>query len=110
MDIKINIKIQNQVNLLANATISLLTDGYGWITIKGFQIWKSNILNARLGENINIKPTSQRNNFGKYITIVFIEGPEFWEKMETEIYQAYLDKLKNELPVEDIVIPDDFPF
>ena len=110
MDIKINIKIQNQVNLLANASISLLTDGYGWITIKGFQIWKSNVLNTRLGENINIKPPSQKNPFGKYITIVFIEEPKFWEKMEGEIFKAYKDKQIDERPVEDIVIPDNMPF
>jgi hypothetical protein len=106
--IKINIKIQNRGNLLANANISLLTDSYGWITIKGFQVWKSDILNIRLNEKINIKPTSQRSAFGKYLIIVFIEEQIYWEKMEKEIYKAYVDKQKDDLPVEDIVIPDDF--
>ena len=108
--IKINIKIQNRGKLLANANITLLTEGFGWITIKGFQIWESDILNNRLNEKINIKPTSQRTAFGKYLAIVFIEDQISWGKMEKEIYEAYKNKQLSEEPIEDIVIPEEMPF
>ncbi len=109
-NIKINIKIQNRGKLLANANITLLTEGFGWITIKGFQIWESDILNSRLNEKINIKPTSQRNAYGKYPTIVYVEDETSWGKMEKEIYEAYKNKQLNEEPIEDIIIPEEIPF
>jgi len=102
-NIKIHIKIKNMGTLLANADVSILSKGFGWITIKDFIIWESNILNTRLNANINIQPLAA-NVHGKFILKVFIDNLADWEKMEKEIYDAYLKKLLEGVPIE---IPDD---
>lgn len=96
MEIKINIKDKGA--LLANADVVIQTQGYGAITIKGFQIWKSECFNRRLKKYINIMPPSRRW-YGKYIKIVFFEDPLRWEKLEKEIFIEYTNN-------EPISIPD----
>lgn len=105
-NIKIHIKIKNLGPLLANADISILSEGFGWVSIKDFIIWDSNIVNSRLNANINIQPLSA-NVHGKFIKKVFIENSASWEKMEKEIYGAYLKKQLEAVPIE---IPDEIPF
>ena len=100
MNIKIDIKIKNIRSLLANANISLLTNDFGWIIIKDFQIWESNLLNTRLNDKINIVPILV-NVHGKYIVKVFIEDSVNWEKMEKAIYEAYKTKLLENAPIPD---------
>lgn len=99
-NIKIEIKIKDVGNLLANANLEILTDGYGWVTIKDFQIWVSNNLNSRLNENINIQPLSI-NAHGNYLKKVFFEDSSQWEKIESEIFDAYKKKLLEEVPIDE---------
>ncbi|MFA7301013.1 MAG: hypothetical protein WC069_01795 [Candidatus Shapirobacteria bacterium] len=99
-NIKIDIKIKDRGNLLANANLSIMTKDFGWINIRDFIIWSSNNLNIRLNEKINIQPLSV-NIHGKYHAKVFIENPSDWEKMEKEIYQAYKEKLLEGTPIEE---------
>src|SRR3990167_6757902 len=87
-NVKIRIFIKDKGNLLANATVSLETVYFGWITIKDFQIWRSQNLNSRLQEYINIKPL-QRNVWGKWLDRVFFEDTEKWYELEQRIYDAY---------------------
>lgn len=89
-DIKIEIKIKDIKTLLANATVSINTIPLGFVTIKGFAIWKSNHFNERLQEAINITPPSTRGF--KYIPIVFIENPKMWIELEQKIYDAFNTK------------------
>jgi len=108
MEEEINIKIimKNKGNLLANATVMVLTNKYGWVTIKGFQIWVSPLMNERLHEKINIQPPSSRGKFGRYISIAYFEEQGQWEIVERKIYEAYKTELNN----VDINIPEDIPF
>ncbi len=99
-NIKINIKIKNKGNLLANANLSLLTKDFGWINIKDFQIWRSSNLNSRLEDNINIQPPSI-NVHGKYIAKIFFEDIKKWEKIEEEIYYAYMRKTAEETKINE---------
>src|SRR3989338_3273357 len=96
-NVKIKITFPKKITkLLANATVSLNTVEYGFITIKGFQIWPSPNMNTRLQEQINITPPS-RQIYGKYMTFVYIENPESWQRLEERIYDAYhLAKTKND--------------
>ena len=87
-NVKIRIFIKNKNNLLANAIVSLETVYFGWITLKDFQIWRSQNLNSRLQEYINIKPL-QRNVYGKCLDRVFFEDNEKWYELEAKIYDAY---------------------
>ena len=105
-NIKINIKIKNKGSLLANADLLILTNDYGWVSIKDFIIWESKNFNERLGEKINIEPLSV-NVHGKYIKKVFIENLTDWEKMEKEIYEAYVKKVEEETPIN---VPEEIPF
>src|SRR3972149_8104473 len=86
--VKIRVFIKDKGNLLANATISLETVYFGFITIKNFQIWRSQNLNSTGQENINIKPL-QRNVYGKWLDRVFFEDTEKWYELEAKIYDAY---------------------
>lgn len=102
-NLKINIILKNKNNLLANATISIYTSDFGFITIKGFQIWKSKIYNERLRENINIQPTG-KYAYGRNIELVFIEDRQKWYELEQEIYLAYADKTNLEANKDEINI------
>lgn len=94
-DIKITIILkQKPPTLLANANVSINTILYGFITIKGFQIWKSQNFNERLQEAINITPP-MRLIYGRYISLVFIENPSKWHELELEIYNVYSSKRNN---------------
>lgn len=94
-NVKIRIFIKNKNNLLANAIVSIETVYFGWITLKDFQIWRSQNLNNRLMEFINIKPLS-RNIYGKWLERVYFEDQEKWFELEQRIYDAYFKAL-NEL-------------
>lgn len=94
--VKISIFLKDKDNLLANATVSLETTAYGFVTIKDFQIWKSKNMNQQLQEYINIQPPS-RNVWGKYILRAFFEDIESWNKLKERIYSAYnLARIKNQ--------------
>jgi len=109
MNIKIEIKIKYKVKLLANANLLILTNDFGWINIKDFQIWESNNYNKRLQEYINIKPPSVRV-FSKYIDRIFFEDVKQWEKIEKLIYDEYLKKLAESAPIPiNLNMPDELP-
>ncbi len=93
-NVKIKIVIKNKGNLLANATIRISTYDYGFVAIKSFQIWRSQIFNSRLKDNINIQPPGKKI-FSGYYSFVFLEDIQGWYELEQTIYLAYLDK-KNE--------------
>ena len=98
MNIKIEVKIKNKSKLLANANLMLLTSDFGWINIKDFQIWESNIFNRRLQNHINIKPPSARV-FSRYIDRIFFEDIREWEKIEKLIFDEYQKKLTESMPI-----------
>ena len=87
MDINIKITLKDKPNLLANATVSLNTITFGFVTIKNFAIWKSKHFNDRLQEAINITPPATRGF--KYTPIVFFETRDKWFDLEQQIYQAF---------------------
>ncbi|KKQ08913.1 hypothetical protein A3E66_04655 [Candidatus Daviesbacteria bacterium RIFCSPHIGHO2_12_FULL_37_16] len=93
--VKIRIFIKNKNNLLANAIVSLETVYFGWITLKDFQIWRSQNLNNRLMEFINIKPLS-RNIYGKWLERVYFEDQEKWFELEQRIYDAYFKAINEQ--------------
>lgn len=99
-EIKIEIKLQNQINLKANANIQFLTNNYGWITIKDFKIWKSPINNERLGVFINIEPPTVRQKTGRYLKRVFIEDEKKWIEVEKLIFDEYQNKLNESAPID----------
>ena len=94
-NVKIRIFIKNKNTLLANAIVSIETVYFGWITLKDFQIWRSQNLNNRLMEFINIKPLS-RNIYGKWLERVYFEDPEKWFELEARIYDAYFKALNEQ--------------
>lgn len=109
-DIKIKIILRDsKSNLLANANISINTIQFGFVTIKGFQIWKSHNLNERLQESINITPPT-RQVYGHYRFQVFFEDKTKWPIMEEMIYNAFLQIRNKRVETEDVDIdelPDD---
>ncbi len=88
--IKITILIRDKNTLLANANVCFYSD-FGMVTIKGFQIWKSNVFNERLGEGLNISPPSLQYKGGR-VQLVFFESKEQWYELERLIYSKYLEK------------------
>lgn len=107
-NLKIKIVLKDKNNLLANANITIKTVAFGYVTIKGFQIWKSNKFNDRLQEPLNVAPPSKQA-FGRYIQIVFLEDAKRWYELESRIYGAYLDvRNKSKIEYEDID-PEDLP-
>ncbi len=104
-NIKITVYPKNtSPNLLANANISVETARYGFITIKGFCIWKSDHLNERLQECMNITPPS-RAAYGRRIQIAFFEDPKKWEEVEMLIYSEFCrvrSGIDSDTLVEDI--------
>lgn len=108
VDVRITILLKEQPHLIANATVSLRTTIFGFVTIKGFQIWKSPRFNDRLQEAINITPPTKQI-FGKYFHQVFFENPKEWIALESRIYDVF-NKARSEnskkLPSEN-VSPDE---
>lgn len=98
-DTKITIIIKNKGRLIANANVSIETVLYGFVTIKGFQIWISNRLNGRLQEYINISPPSILI-YGKYSRQVFFEDEKKWEQLEEAIYNKLKEKGNIDLNVQ----------
>lgn len=108
-DIKITIILkQKPPTLLANANVSIRTVLYGFVTIKGFQIWKSRNFNERLQEAINITPP-MRPAFGRFIPLVFFEAPDKWYELELEIYNAFSSKRNNSQNHTEEVSIDEIP-
>lgn len=99
-EIKIEIKLLNQINLKANANVKFLTSSYGWITIKDYKIWKSSRNNERLGVFINIQPPTIRKTTGGYIERVFIEDEKKWAEVEKLIFDEYQNKLNESAPID----------
>lgn len=106
------VKIKNIKSLLANCDVTLETLDFGPVTIKGFQIWKSNHIHPRLQEEINITPPTVRS-YGKYISTVFFNVAAKWEGLEQGIYTEYhkeISKAGKEVANLDEVNPNDIPF
>ena len=109
-DVKIKVFIKDKNNLIANANVSLNTLDFGFVTIKGFQIWRSNVFNQRLNEQINITPPTKQT-FGRYTQQVFFEDKDKWYELEAKIYDVFNNDRNKKLSkqsVEDINI-DDIP-
>src|SRR3989344_8904358 len=97
-DVKITIILKKgSPKLLANATISIETVYFGFITIKGFQIWNSRIFNERLQEAINIVPPTIMP-YGHPYTFVFFEKEQKWFDLETRIYEAFVKERNMNIP------------
>ena len=109
--VKITITMKDKDNLIANATVSVKTEIYGWITIKNFCIWKSPILNDRIQEQINITPPSFRG-VGKFHPLIFVEDEKLWHALESRIYDAFhLERSKKSMDGNNEgVDPEDIPF
>jgi len=89
-DVRITIILKNSSNnLLANATISIETTYFGFVTIKGFQIWRSRVFNERLQEAINVKPPTIMP-YGRPYQFVFFEDKQKWFELESKIYDSFV--------------------
>ncbi|EKD57940.1 MAG: hypothetical protein ACD_57C00082G0005 [uncultured bacterium] len=89
-DVKITIILKKgSPKLLANATISIETVYFGFVTIKGFQIWNSRVFNERLQEAINIEPPTIMS-YGRPYNFVYFEKDQKWFDLETRIYDAFV--------------------
>lgn len=105
VQIKINI-YDRQDSLLANADVTFEDTNFGPITVKGFQIWRSQFQNKRLdGEKINIEPPSTRLNSDvvKY-QFVHLDDEGMWFKLMGQIFTAY----KKELKDIEVIIKENF--
>lgn len=100
IEIKIFLK-RNKGNLLANASVSILTTDFGFVTIKNFQIWKSNLFNSRLQDKINIVPTN-KYSFGHTFQLVFFEDENSWFELERIIYKAFANEKSEEIDLDDV--------
>jgi len=90
-DVKVKIFIKGKDRLLANAVIYLDIGKYGTVALKGFQIWKSTMMNGRLGEYINISPPTKSIQ-GKLTYLYFFENSNGWYLLEKQIYNAYINQ------------------
>ncbi len=91
LDENVNIKVflkEGDSRLIATATVSVSTVDFGYVTIKGFQVWKSENLNGRLQEYINITPPTTMIKGGR-IYLIFFEDREKWYGLEERIYDAF---------------------
>lgn len=105
-DLRIKVLQKDNGNLIANVNISIKTETYGFITIKGFQIWKSPLLNTRIQEKINISPPS-KPFYGHYVQQVFIENQDKWFALESRIYDAYLKVIKFKTSKNEDIDPNE---
>lgn len=106
-NLKIHIIFKDEGRLLANVHISIKTHEYGFITLKSFRIWKSDRMNERLQEQLNITPPSQKV-YSKYIPLIFIEKIEDWSALEKRIYDAFcLARQQRHRNISEDVNPDD---
>lgn len=97
---------ENKGNLLANATVSVDTLQFGYITIKGFQIWISRIFNERLQDKINIQPPTKLA-YGRAHQQVFIEDKQKWFLLELEIYNLFLKSKEPNIHEEEEIDIDE---
>lgn len=94
---------------IANASVSIRTERFGFITVKGFQIWPSPRFNERLQEAINITPPTKLS-YGRYIHQLFFEDPAKWQEIERLIYGCYLSyKSQNSAREIETVDLDEIP-
>ena len=105
-DIDIKIKMKSG-SLLANADLYIKTASFGYVTIKNFMIWHSNLYNKRLNDYANIVPPSYRSS-AKYINLVFFEPVKEWEKLELLIWKAYLLKRDESVPIDPYAVDKAF--
>lgn len=87
-NIKIVIFLKDKPKLLANATITVQSMEYGQVSIKNWQIWKSDNMNERLQEKINVQPPSI-NMYGKYHPVIFFQDKDQFFQIESRIYDAF---------------------
>ncbi len=107
-NLTISISIKNEGSLLANADVLIKTVDFGLINIKGYQIWKSNNMNKRLQESVNITPPSRKMH-GRYIQLVYLENPDTWSALEARIYDAYCLARTRSEKADEIIDPHDIP-
>src|SRR5690606_10089637 len=108
VDYKITIIIKPGPKLLANANISFRTS-FDWITIKGFQIWRSDHFNERLGSKINVAPPS-KNAYGKYHTQVFFENSQKWYEIEQLVFDHFMQACRIKgVNISEDINPDEIP-
>ena len=95
-NIYINVKLRTINNLLANIDIGIETERFGYVIIKGFSLWKSEIFNSRLNAHVYIAP-AQIKRKGMTFKFYHFEDEDKWFKLEELIYEAYLKKIE-EIP------------
>ncbi len=100
-DVSIKIILKNKNNLLANANISVNTEAFGYVTLKGFQIWKSIHNNDRLNDYINITPAKIPAR-GNFFNIIFFESSDKWYLLEKIIYEKFRATKEEEIDIEEI--------
>lgn len=104
---QIKIYLYDKENLLlANADVTFEDIDFGPITVKGFQIWKSQFQNKRLdGEKINIEPPSTRENPNvAKCQFIHLDNAEKWFDLMIQIYAAY----KKEVDDKEKIIKNNF--
>ena len=103
-EIEIKIILKDKEPLLATANLSIPTVNFGYLTIKGFQIWKSEVLNTRIQDHINISPPAIRV-YGRYLKIVFLEDEKCWFDLEAKIYNKFFElkrEMKEDFNIDEI--------
>src|SRR3989344_8502223 len=109
-DVKIKVFIKDKGNLIANANVSINTVLFSFVTIKGFQIWKSDRFNERLQEQVNITPPTKQT-YGRYTPQVFFEDKNKWFELEQMVYDAFNTERQkgNSKSASEEVNVDDIP-
>lgn len=108
-NLKIVVFLKDKPKLLANATITLNSAEHGPLAIKYWQIWKSDNMNERLQEKINVQPPSI-NMYGKYHPVIFFKDKDQFFAIEERIYDAYClarNRREGNKPHNENVDPDE---
>jgi hypothetical protein len=92
MDITITLK--NSGTLIGTADVSINTEEFGYMVVKSFQIWKSQVYNTRLKSHANITPPSIKKG-NTYFKLTYFEDNLGWERLESQIWNEYLNQLSN---------------
>ncbi len=100
--IKIYLYDDKENPLLANADVTFEDTTFGPVTIKGFQIWRSQFHNKRLdGEKINIEPPSTKPKYDLIkFRFVHLDDEEMWFKLMGQIFTAY----KKEVNDNEVIV------
>lgn len=105
-DVKIKVFLKDKGKLLANANIAIETVKFGFVTIKGFQIWSSPKFNERLQEALNITPPTKQA-YGRFYQQLFFEDKNKWFELEEKIYSAYLNIRNAATAEKEDISPDE---